>query len=90
MGVIIDTYIKKAVAFREVLCGLRLGRGTGTTIVELNLAHYLLSVDQDLLFLVFLDRRKAYENLERGWLLKTLEGYGAGPKMQGIMAEFWA
>ena len=46
-------------------------------------------MDQDPLFLVFLDLRKEHENLDCGRLLKTLEGYGAGPKMRDILAEFW-
>ena len=32
---------------------------------------------------------KLYENLYCGCLLQTLEDYRLGPKMRGIMAEFW-
>ena len=46
--------------------------------------HDLASVDQDPLSLVLLDLIKLYDNLDCGRLLKTLEGYGAGPKMRGI------
>ena len=35
-----------------------------TAIMELNLEQELASVDQDPLFLVFLDLRKAYESLD--------------------------
>ena len=45
-------------------------------------------MDHDPLLLVFLDLRKAYYNLDCVQLLKTLEGYVAGPKMRVIMAEF--
>ena len=58
--------------------------------MKLNLAQELASVDQKPLFLVFLDLRKAYDNQYCGRLLKTLERYGAEPKMWGILAEFWA
>ena len=33
---------------------------------------------------------KAYENLDPGRLLRKLAGYGAGPKLQGLLAEFWS
>ena len=58
--------------------------------MELNITQDMSIVEQDPILLVFLELRKAYENLDRGRLLKTLEGYGVGPKMQGILAVFWA
>ena len=67
-----------------------MGRGKWTAIMKLNLAQELASVDQKPLFLVFLDLRKTYDNQYCGRLLKTLERYGAEPKMWGILAEFWA
>ena len=42
------------------------------------------------LFLVFLDLRKAYNNLDHGWLLQTLVGYGVGPTIRGVLEEFWS
>ena len=41
------------------------------------------------LLLVFLDFRKAYDMLVHVHLLHTLEGYGVGPKLHGILVEFW-
>ena len=86
---ILYTRIKKSVMFHDVLHGFRVGMGMGTAIMELKLAQDLESVDQDLLLLVFLEIRKAYDNLEPGRLLKTLEEYRAGSKMRGILTEFW-
>ena len=40
------------------------------------------------IFLVFLKLIKLYDNLDHGWLLKTLGGCREGPKIQGILAEF--
>ena len=68
-------------------------RGGGviyTDIMELNINQDLASVYQYPLLLVFLDLRKAYEYLYRVRLLKTLEGYGVGPKMWVVLAEFLA
>ena len=53
------------------------------------MAQEFASIDQDFLFLMFLDLCKAYNKLDHGLLLKTLERYGAGPNMQGLLAELW-
>ena len=81
MEAIIDTYIKSAVTFHDAIRVFCARRGTWTTILELNLAQDLASVYQDPLLLVFLDLRKAYDNLDRDLLLKTLEEYRSGPKI---------
>ena len=57
--------------------------------MELNLAQDFSSIDQDPLLLVFLDLRKAYDTT--GWegLIITLKGYGAGPRLCGLLETFW-
>ena len=47
-------------------------------------------MDQGPKFLVFLDLRKAYENTEWKRLLKTIDSYGALPKLWRLLAEFWS
>ena len=69
----IDTRIKKLVTLHKLLHGFCAGRGTGTAIMELKLAQDLAIMDQNPLFLLLPDLRKVYENLYRGWILKTLE-----------------
>ena len=54
-------------------------------IMELNLAQELASTDQEPLFLVLLDLWKAYNTVDRDRLIITLEGYGAGPRMCGLL-----
>ena len=61
----------------------------GTAIMELKLAQKLASIDQEALFLVFLDLRKAYDTMDWKRLLITLEVYGAGPCLCGILDTFW-
>ena len=53
------------------------------------MARYMASIDQYPLFLVFLERSKEYDTLDRGCLLQTLEEYREGEKMHGILVEFW-
>ena len=90
MEEIIDTRIKKDVTFHDILHVFFVGSGTVTVIIKLNLAQYMNSVYHDPLLLVFLDLIKPYDKLALGQLLKTLEVYGTGPKMWGILLEFWA
>ena len=57
--------------------------------MEIKLLQELASVDHKTLFLVFFDLMKAYNNVDRGRLIRTLEGYGDGPQMCNILVTFW-
>ena len=80
--------MRESVHLHDVLHGFRAGKGTGMVIVELDMEQELASVDQDLMFLVFLYLQKSYNNIDHGRLLTTLEGYGAGPHMCWILEVF--
>ena len=58
-------------------------------ILELNLDQELARIDQDTLFLVFLYLQNAYNNVDRGRLLITLEGYRDRPRMCKLLVVFW-
>ena len=58
--------------------------------MELKLIQNLASIDHDTVFLVFLDLQKAYKTLDRERLIQTLEGYGGGPHLCGLLENFWA
>ena len=60
-------------------------RGTGTDIMELNTDQDMARIYQEPLFIMFLYLWKIYDTLDRGRLLQTLEGYGAGLKLHGIL-----
>ena len=60
----------------------------GEAILELKLAQELARIDEDPLLLMFLYLRKAYETLDQGQILKTLEVYGSGPHMSRVLEEF--
>ena len=61
----------------------------GTAITELNLDQYLASVYHETILLVLLDLRKAYDTVDMGCLIQTLEGYGAGTILCEFLAKFW-
>ena len=82
---LIDTQIKTVVQFHDVLHGFCAGRGAGTAIMELKLVQELASVDQDTLFLLLLELRKAYYNLYRGVLMQTLVGYEEGTNLWRLL-----
>ena len=53
--VIVDTLLRSSVRLHNIVHGSCTGRGMGTEILDLKLAQELASVEQDPLFLVFLD-----------------------------------
>ena len=62
----------------------------GTAIMELKLTQKLVKVDLNPLFLVLLDLRKECDTVDRELLIQNLEGYGAGPRLFGILETFSA
>ena len=71
MEAIINTRLRESIRLHDVLHGFHTWRGTGTAILELNLAQEIDSMDQYPLFLFFLDLHKAYNTVDRGRLLTT-------------------
>jgi hypothetical protein len=64
-------------------------RGTGTAIAEVKLQQQLAWVDQEPLYQIYLDLRKAYDALDWGQCLEILAGYGVGPNLLRIQKNFW-
>ena len=65
----------KAISFHDFLHGFVEKRGTGTATLEAKLAHQLAARDQEPLYEVFLDLRKAYDALDRERTLTALKNY---------------
>ena len=57
--------------------------------MELRLAQEIAIIEQDNLFMVFIDLRKAYDTVNCDRLLITLDGYSAGPQLSVIFENFW-
>ena len=74
----VNCRLNSSVALHDALHGFRAGRGTGTAILEENLAQQLEGLAHEPLFQVFLDIRKVYESLDRGRCMEILQIYGMG------------
>ena len=61
----------------------------GTANLYLKLSQELDSIKHYPILIVFLDIIKAYDTVDQGRLLKTLESYSSGPHMRGPLAGFW-
>ncbi len=64
-------------------------QGQGTAIMEVKLQQQLAWVDQEPLYQIYLDLRKAYDALDWGRCLKILAGYGVGPNLLHLQKKFW-
>jgi hypothetical protein len=86
---IINRRLTARVDFHDAVHGFRVGRGTNTAIIELKLRMQLAQRTTKPLYFVFLDRKKAYNTLDRGRTLGITEGYGLGEKLCWIIKEVW-
>ena len=62
MGAVINTWIKMAVKFHDILHGFL---GMGTAIMEIKMYQYMYSIDQVPRFVLFLDPWNSYAILDR-------------------------
>ena len=46
-------------------------------------------MEQEPLYQVFIDLRKAYDHLDRERCLAIMTGYGVGPKLLHLQTKFW-
>jgi hypothetical protein len=61
----------------------------GMATIEAKLAQQLSWVEQELLYQVFVDLRKAYNHLDRAKCIEIMTGYGVGPKLLRLQEKFW-
>ena len=73
----------------DSLHGFRVDWGRGMEILEEILDQQLVGLVHEPLFQVFLDVRKAYDSLDRGWCIEILRGYMMGNRMARLIAHHW-
>jgi hypothetical protein len=64
-------------------------RGTGTATIEAKLAQQLAWMEQEPLYQVFVDLRKAYHHLDWERCLAIMTGYRVGLKLLRLQTKFW-
>ena len=61
----------------------------GTATLEEKLAQQLAFLQQEMIYEVFVDLKKAYDAMDRNQYLEILRGYGVGPLMLRLIKFFW-
>ena len=88
VAAILNFRFTASITYHEVLHGFRAGRGTGTTTLEAKLLQQLAALREEVLYVIFLDLRKAYDALDKSRCLEILEGYGVGPKSRRLLTRY--
>ena len=78
-----------AIQLHDSLHGSVKRRGTGTATIEAKLVQQLSYIEQEPLFAVFIDLRKAFDAMDRGRCLDILRKYGVGPNILRLIKNFW-
>ena len=80
VAAILNRRFTASITYHDFLHRFRAGCGTGTANLEAKLLQQLAALMEEVLYVIFLDLRKAYNNLETSRCLEILEGYGVGPR----------
>ncbi len=75
------------VEFNDALQGFRNGQGTGTAITKANLAQQMVFLDQEPWYTAFIDLHMTFDDMDQGWCLGILKGYGVGPWMLQLIKK---
>ncbi len=78
-----------SIEFHPCLHGGLPKRGTGTVTIEAKLAQQLAWMEQEPLYQLFVDLRKAYGHLDWERCLAIMTRYGVGPKLLHLQTKFW-
>ena len=87
MEIVLDIWLK-AIRLHVSLHAFMSGKGEGTFMMEIKLAQQLAYIEQEALYMVFIDLRKAYDTMDNGRCLKILEAYGVGPNIRRLLNYF--
>ena len=79
----------QAIQLHDSLHGSVKRRGTGTATIEAKLVQQLSYIEQEPLYAVFIDLRKAFDAMDRDRCLQILKDYGVGPNILRLIKNFW-
>ena len=63
--VILNFRLTDSITFHDILHGFRDGHGTGTATLKAKLIQQLVAMREEVLYVIFLDLHKAYDDLDR-------------------------
>ena len=86
---ILNRWRMASITFHYFLHGFRAGRGTGTATLEAKLLQQLAALREEVLYMIFLELHKAYEELDRSRCMGILEGYIVGPQSRRLLQTYW-
>ena len=79
VAVVLNLRLTASITFHDFLHIFWADRGTGTATLEAKLLQQLAVLREEVLYVIFLDLKKAYDALDRSRCLDILEFYGVGP-----------
>ena len=80
VAVILNRRFITAITHQYSLNRLRVGRGTGTATLKVNLLQQVAALREAVFHIIFLYQHKTYDALDRSRFMSILEGYGVGPR----------
>ena len=86
---LVNCCLRRSVMLHNALHGFREGRGTGTATLEAKFLQQLEGLEHEPMFHIFLELRKAYDSLDRGWCMEILWGCRKGKRMVRLIAHHW-
>ena len=89
VAVVLHRQLTAGIKLHDALHGFREGCGTGTATLEAKLFQQLAAIREEVLYVIFLDLTKAYDDLDRSRILEILKGYGVGDKVRRMLREYW-
>ena len=82
---LIKRSLTAVIFFHNTLHGFRAGRGAGTADLVAKILQQSTAMRELVLFEVFLDIQKAYNNLDRERVLELLISYAVAPRMVQLL-----
>jgi hypothetical protein len=64
-------------------------RGMGMATIEAKMAQQLAWMEQEPIYQVFVDLRKAYDHLDHEQCIEIMTECGVGPKLLRLQIQFW-
>ena len=74
-----NCHIRVDIIYHDFLHGFRAGRDAGISSIEAKLLQHLKSMKEEVLYEVFLDLSKEYDNLYWEQFMKIIIAYGVVP-----------